>query len=122
MARKLDLKNYIFSVPDQKGILQFITYDFHKSLEGVLSHPNLGLNGPELLRAMEVIEKVEKSKDAVLLTEDDYQLILDTMKKFRGFTKNDHQFLKRIFNCPNVSDEGKIIKFSDNGSNGKEKK
>jgi len=113
--RKLNLKDYIFSVPDQKGILQFITYDFHKSLEGVLSHPNLGLNGPELLRAMEVVEKVGKSKDAVLLTEDDYQLIIETMKKFRGFTKNDHQFLKRIFNCPNVSDEGKIVKFSDNG-------
>ena len=112
--RRLDLKNYTFSVPDQKGILQFITYDFHKSLEGVLAHPNLGLNGPELLRAMEVIEKVGKSKDAVLLTEDDYQLILDTTKKFRGFTKNDHQFLKRIYSCPTVPDE-KIVKFSDNG-------
>lgn len=112
--RRLDLKNYTFSAPDQKGILQFITYDFHKSLEGVLAHPSLGLNGPELLRAMEVTEKVGKSKDAVLLTEDDYQLILDTTKKFRGFTSNDHQFLKRIYNCPSVPDE-KIVKFSDNG-------
>lgn len=116
--RKLDLKNYTFSVPDQKGILQFITYDFHKSLSGILSHPSLGLNGPELLKSMEVIEKVEKSKEAVLLTEDDYQLIIDTTKRFRGFSKNDAQFLKRIYNCPVVPDE-KDMKFSNNG---KEKK
>ena len=113
--RKLSLENYTFSVPDQKGILQFITYDFHKSLEGVLPHPNLGLNGLELLKAMEVVDKVKKAKDVVSLTEDDYQLILDTCKKFRGFTANDRDFLKRIFNCPAVPNEGKIIKFSDNG-------
>ncbi len=112
--RRLDLKNYTFSMPDQKGILQFITYDFHKSLEGILPHPNLGLNGPELLRAMEVVEKVQEAKDAVLLEDDDYDLIINTLKKFRGFTKNDHKFLQRIFSCPVVPDD-KIVKFSDNG-------
>ncbi|GAG84346.1 unnamed protein product, partial [marine sediment metagenome] len=112
--RKLDLTNYTFNVPDQKGILQFMTYDFHKSLEGMLAHPNLGLNGPELLRTMEVVEKVQKAKDEILLNDDDYKLILETCKKFRGFTKNDHVFLKRIFNCASVPDN-KIVKFSDNG-------
>lgn len=119
--RRLDLKNYTFSIPDKKGVLQFINYDFHKSLEGMLPHSNLGLNGPELLRAMEVVDKIDKAKDAVILTEDDYQLIIDTCKKFRGFTKNDTQFLKRIFKCPVVPDEGKILKFSDNGKDIKKK-
>jgi hypothetical protein len=100
-------------MPDQKGILRFITYDFHKSLEGILPHPNLGLNGPELIRAMEVVEKVQKAKDEILLNDNDYELIVNTLKKFRGFTKNDHVFLKRIYDCPSVS--GKIVKFSDNG-------
>ena len=117
--RRLDLKNYTISIPDQKGVLQFTNYEFQKTLQDMLPHPKLGLNGPELLRAMEVVEKVGKSKGEALLTEDDYQLILDTCKKFRGFTKYDTQFLKRIFNCPVVPDEGKILKFSDNG---KEKK
>ena len=116
--RKLNLTNYVFNLPDQKGILQFITYDFHKSLEGILPHPNLGLNGPELMRAMEVVEKVQKAKDKILLNDDDYKLIVNTLKKFRGFTKNDHKFLKRIYECPVVKD-GKIVNFSDNG---KEKK
>ena len=121
--RKLNLENHVFNMPDQKGVLQFITYDFHKSLEGILPHQNLGLNGPELLRAMEVVEKVQKSKDAVLLTENDHKLIIETCKKFRGFTKDDHKFLKRIFNCPSVPDGSKIIKISDKFSNnGKERK
>ena len=84
----------------------------------MLAHPNLGLTGPELMRAMEVVEKVQKAKDEILLNDDDYELIVNTLKKFRGFTKNDHEFLKRIYDCPVVKD-GKIVKFSDNG---KEKK
>jgi len=115
MARRLDLKNYTFGMPDQKGVIQFTTYQFQKTLEDILPHHSLGLNGPELMRAMEVVEKVEKASGQVILTEDDYELILDTCKKFRGFQKYDAQFLKRVYNCPTVPDEGKIIKFSDNG-------
>ena len=117
--RRLDLKNYTFSVPDQKGILQFKTYNFQKTLEDILPHHGLGLNGPELMRAMEVVHKVEKVKGEVLLTEDDYRLIVDTCTKFRGFQKFDEQFLKRIYRCPVVPDDDKMLKFSDNG---KEKK
>ena len=93
--------------------MQFITYDFHKSLEGLLPHPNLGLTGPELIKAMEVVEKVQKAKDEILLSEDDYKLIVKTLNKFRGFTKNDHEFLKRIYECPVTGD--KIVDVSDNG-------
>jgi len=119
--RKLGLSNYVFNIPDQKGILQFVTYDFHKSLEGILPHPNLGLNGPELMKAMELVGKVQKAKDEILLNEDDYKLIINTLNKFRGFTKNDHEFLKRIYDCPFVEDK-KAVKFSDDGNKRKEKK
>ena len=114
--RKLGLSNYVFNMPDQKGILRFITYDFKKSLEGILPHQNLGLSGPELMKAMELVEKVQKAEKEILLGDDDYKLIINTLSKFRGFTKNDHEFLKRIYECTNVPDEKK---FSDNG---KEKK
>ena len=74
--RRLDLKNYTFSLPDQKGILQLTTYAFKKTLEDLLPHHGLGLNGPELLRSMEVVHKIEKFTGEALLTEEDYQLIL----------------------------------------------
>jgi len=112
--RKLDLKNYTFGLPDQKGVMRLTNYNFQKTLEDILPHHSLGLNGPELVRAMEVVEKVEKVQGEVLLSEEDYQLIIDTCKKFRGFQKWDLQFLKRIYSCPVVPDE-KDMKFSDNG-------
>ena len=119
MPIKLDLKNYTFSVPDQKVIMQLTTYLFKKTLEDILPHHSLGLTGPELLKAMDVANKITKASGEVILTEDDYQLILETCKKFRGFQKYDEQFLRRVYNCPTVPDEGKVIKFSDNGKKSK---
>lgn len=116
--RKLDLANYTFHMPDARGVLQFITYDSHKSLEVILTSQVLGLNGPELMRAMELVEKVRKAGNEILLDDDDYELIIAHCKRFKGFTNNDHKFLKRIYDCPVVSDD-KIAKFSDDG---KEKK
>ena len=113
--RRLDLKDYTFSLPDQKGILQFKTYNFQKTLEDILPHHGLGLNGSELMRAMEVVHKVEKAEGEVLLTENDYLLIVDTCTKFRGFQKFDEQFLKRIYRCPVIPDEEEDLKFSDDG-------
>ena len=117
--RRLDLKNYTFGLPDQKGVIQLKTYRFQKTLEDILPHHGLGLNGPELMRAMELMRKVEKASGEILLTENDYQIVLDACKRFRGFQKFDEQFLKRIYRCPVIPDE--ILKFPDNG-NGKEKK
>ncbi|MBA7545859.1 hypothetical protein ES705_38237 [subsurface metagenome] len=117
--RRLDLKNYTFSVPDQKGILQFKPYNFQKTLEDILPHHGLGLNGPELLSAMEVVENLKKSGNEILLTDNDYRLIIETCRKFRGFQKFDERFLKRIYNCPIIPDE--VLKIPDNG-NGEEKK
>ena len=113
--RRLDLKNYTFGLPDQKGVIQFTTYQFKKTIEDLLPHHSLGLNGPELLRAMEVVKNIEAAKGEVILTEDDYQQILDTCKKFRGFQKYDEQFLRRVYNCPVIPDDDKVLKFSDNG-------
>lgn len=113
--RKLSLEDYTFGLPDQKGLMQLTTYQFKKTLVDILPHHNLGLNGPELLKAMKVVEKIEKAKGEILLSEEDYQLIVDTFKKFRGFQKYDLQFLKRIYSCLSIPDEEKDTKFSDNG-------
>lgn len=108
--RKLDLKNYTISLPDRNGVLRLIPYQFKNTLTGLLLHPSLGLNGDSLLRANEVVEKIEGKNESdnntgffeVLLTEEDYQLIVDTCKKFRGFSNNDVKLVKRIYNCPQV--------------------
>lgn len=114
--RRLDLKSYTFGLPDQKGVIQLKTYQFKKTLEDILPHHGLGLNGPELMRAMELVRKVEKASGEILLTEGDYQVVLDACKRFRGFQKFDEKFLKRIYRCPVILGEGES---SDNGKGGK---
>jgi len=111
IMRRLDLKNYTFSLTDQKGVIRVKTYNFKETVKDVLTSHGLGLNGPELLNAMEVALKVSNAKNEVLLDDRDYRLITETCGKFRGFQKFDEQFLKRIYNCPIVPDK----EFSDNG-------
>lgn len=113
--RKLDLKNYTFSMKDQQGVARLLPYQFKDVLINVLTHPSLGLNGPELLEIDEVVEKVKEANTEVILTDEDYHKITDTLKRFRGFGNNDMQFVKRIYNCPQIPDDGtKVIKFSEN--------
>jgi hypothetical protein len=113
--RKLDLKNYTYSVKDQQGVTRLLPYQFKDVLVNVITHTSLGLNGPELLDINEVAEKIEKANMEVILTDVDYHKIIDNLKRFRGFSKVDIQFLKRIYDCPEIPDDGmQVIKFSEN--------
>lgn len=98
-----------------QGVAQLLNYNFKDVLVNVIAHPNLGLNGPEYLEIDAVVEKIEKADTEVILTDEDYHKIIDNLKKFRGFSRNDAQFLKRIYNCPEIPDDGnKIIELSKN--------
>ena len=113
--RKLDLKNYTFSVRNQQGIFQVVTYQFKDALINVITHQTLGLNGPEMLEIDPVVEKIEKAGLEVTLTDEDYHKMAENFKRFRGFSNNDRQFVKRFYNCPEIPDDGKkVIDFSKN--------
>lgn len=113
--RKLDLKNYTLSLKNKQGINQFVTYQFKDALVNVLTHPSVGLNGPELLEVDVIVEKIKKANTEIILTEDDYKKIIEFFKRFRGFGRGDIQFVKRVYNCPEIPDNGKkVIKFSEN--------
>lgn len=113
--RRLDLKNYTFTMNDQQGIARLTPYQFKDTLINILTHRSLGLNGLELLEISLVVDKIKNADIEVILTDDDYTKILDMLKRFRGFSDPDTQFVKRIFNCPNIPDDGKkVIEFSKN--------
>ena len=113
--RKLSLEIYTFSARNQQGVQQFVTYNFKDALVNVITHASLGLNGPEMLELDPVVAKIEKANLEVTLTEDDYKKILDNFKKFRGFSNNDRPFLKRVYDCPEIPDDGKkVLKFISN--------
>ena len=111
--RKLSLENYTFSVRNQQGAFKLMTYQFKDALINVITHQSLGLNGPEMLEIDPVVEKIEKAGLEVTLTDDDYLKMTNNFKRFRGFSNNDRQFIKRFYNCPEVPDDGKtVIEFS----------
>lgn len=107
--KKLILENYSYEVKNQQGISQLFIYNFKDVLINILTHHTLGLNGPELLEVLPLANKIEKADLEVILTDDDYDKIIDTCKRFRGFAKNDIPFLKRIYNCPGMSDDGEKV-------------
>lgn len=113
--RKLDLKSYTISVKNAQGIIQLQTYDFKNVLANIITHPTLGLNGLEILEVKSLVEKIEKSNNEVILTDEEYNKILWTIKRFKGFSRSDMQFVERIFNCPVMPDDGnKVIDFTNN--------
>ena len=103
--RKLDIRNYTISVRDQNNQLRFLTFRTKDSIVGILTHPSLGLNGPELLLADALAERVEKSELDILLTDGEYLRLVDSCKRFRGFNRNDTQLVKRIYDCPEIPNE-----------------
>lgn len=113
--KKLNLDNYTVTVKDPKGIDRFVPYDFRVILVNLITHPKLGLNGPDLLEVAPLVEKIEKAGVEVILKEEEYRKMIDVLKRFNGFNKNDIQFVQRIYNCPDNPDDGSnVVKLSDN--------
>ena len=113
--RKLKLDDYTVTVKDPKGIDRFVSYEFKTILVNLITHPKLGLNGLDLVDVAPLVEKIEKAGTEVNLNDGEYLKIIDVLKRFHGFNKNDIRFVKRIYNCPEVpSDGSNVIKLSDN--------
>lgn len=116
--RKLNLENFNVYMRDPKGDKRLVEYQFRDNLVSILIHPKSNLNGPEAYEFCPVAKKIrDADKEEVLLYEREYKEILDVLKRFRGFTSNDIDFLERIYNCPVIPEKdskGNIIEFSDN--------
>ena len=114
MARKLDLKNYTISVRNQQGVMQLVPYEFKTALLNIITHQQLGLNGVELLEVKPLIEKIEQAVMEVLLTNEEYLIIMNNLRKIKGFTRNDMHFIERVMKCPKINEDEKVVEFSDN--------
>lgn len=107
--KKLNLKNYTYQARSPQGINQLLDYHFKDVLMNILTHPSLSLNGAERMDIEPLVNKIEKADSEIILTEDDFNKIINACKKFRGFAKNDGLFLKRIYGCVKISDDGNKV-------------
>jgi len=113
--KRLNLDSYSISVKDQQGLPRFLDYEVRSTIINILTHPQFGLNGPDMMEVAPLVKKIDKAFEAVILTNEEYQEIVAALKRFKGFIKNDIPMLERIYNCPdNPNDVSNVVELSDN--------
>ena len=113
--KKVNLDSYKVAIKDQQGLPMFLDYEVRNTIINILTHPQFGLNGPDIMEVAPLVKKIDKAGEVVILTNEEYQEIVATLKRFKGFIKNDIQMLERIYSCPdNPNDGSNVVKLSDN--------
>ena len=104
--RKLDLTNYTFKVrtPDHMKLGEIIEIEYPFNMkDGVLNlmfHPDLRLNGAELVRQNMLAMKIEQADDFVLLEEAEYERVKAAIDSFKGFSRPDVELVRRVTEAP----------------------
>lgn len=98
--RKLNLINYNIHVDiPESGI---IPYNIKNSIINILFHPDLNLDGVELLLRDKLANKIEKAENEILLEETDYLKIKTAVETITGYNRNDIEFVRRILEAEKI--------------------
>jgi hypothetical protein len=106
--RNFDLTDYQITVdvpvtPENPSGSRGVTYKVRESAVNLLFNPELKLGGLELLKQDALARKILNSEgDAVLLEEEEYRKVRAAIESFRGFTRNDVEFVRRVLECRDV--------------------
>ena len=113
--KRLNLDNHSITVKDPQGLPRIIPYEVRDILANVLTHQQFGLNGPDIMEVAPLVKKIKGASSDVILTNEEYQVILAALKRFKGFLINDIPMLERIYNCPdNPKDGSNVVELSEN--------
>ena len=101
---KMNITNYKFSAKTQQGDTVEVPYDVRDSVAQVLLNPQQKLNGPGLLKANMLAEKVLTCNDPVFLLEDaEYDMLRKAAETTVGFDRPDVEFVRRIMEAERVT-------------------
>jgi hypothetical protein len=100
--RNLGIDNYMVEVTTQEGTKQ-VPYDVKKSLIAVLFGPELRLRAQDLLERDKLARKIDECKeDSILLEEAEYGMVKSAVDSVSGFSRDDVEFVKRVFEASQV--------------------
>lgn len=100
--RGIDCRDYTLTVPTPQGE-QSQPYAVAESIAFVLLSPQLQLNGPELLKAQKVAEKVMAAKEGDLLLEEaEWERAVKALQTVTGLGRNDVEMVRRVLEAPEV--------------------
>jgi len=100
--RKISTKPYTVVVPGENGEKKTDEYDMKESLGICLLHPSLQLSGRELLLRGKILDKIEQANGELILEEAEYSKLKASFEKVKGFSKNDMEMVKRVFNAQEI--------------------
>ena len=101
--KKIDVRDYLVSVPTEDGTVVEIPYNVKESLVGCLFHPELKLGGRNIIERDAIAKKIESAEDHVLLEDAEYQKLLHAFETVRGFGKSEVELVRRVFDAKDVN-------------------
>lgn len=100
--KKIDLTPYNINGIDEKGKKITMPYDVKESIISVIFHPNLKLDGRQLLLRGKLEEKIKKSNGELLVEDADYASIKSSFELVTGFGRNDVELVKRVLEAETI--------------------
>lgn len=113
--RKIDLSKYEVTIPSVEGQAKTDFYDVKESLSICLVHASLQLDGRELLKRGKILDKIEAADGTLMLEEAEYDKVRHAFETIKGFSKNDMELVRRIFEAEEIEVEAKKEKKSVKG-------
>lgn len=100
--RKIDVRPYSIVMGALGG--QEITEDFKvkESIEICLFHPQLNLDGRELMKRRKILHKIEEAEDFLLLEEDEWEKLKQAFETIKGLSKNELPLVERIIEAEEI--------------------
>jgi len=116
--RKIELQNYMVSLPTQDGKFEPKPYNVKESMVSCLLHPALKLTGRELLLRNKLASRIEEAKiiegnGHILVEEEDYRKLRQAFETIEGFTKNDMELVRRVLEAEEIEVAEKEEKIKD---------
>ena len=100
--RKILVTNYPVTLGSANG--QEITEDFKvkESLEICLFHPQLQLDGRELMKRRKILHKIEEADGTLLLEDDEWQKLKQAFETIKGLSKNELPLVERVLEAEEI--------------------
>ena len=100
--KKINLKNYTVSITRPTGIKEDVPYQVKDSIIELLYAPTLKLNGVQLLKQQQLVNKIHAAENDILLETEEYENLTKAINIIEGFGKNDVELVNRILNAEEV--------------------
>jgi len=100
--RKIDVTNYPVVLGMQNGQEVIEDFKVKESLEICLFHPQLQLDGRELLKRRKILQKIEEADGTLLLEDDEWEKLKIAFETIKGLSKNELPLVERVIEAEEI--------------------